>query len=103
MKETPITFEPYQISDFTWRVQKVNNWCGGSEIMIEMVDLDGCVSFGDTVREARSHLVESLQLWIKHYGDYSLPEIKEGAHIIYLDPPMEESEFNYINLELKKL
>ena len=92
----------YQLDDFTWRVRKVFNWSGDFEVMIEIVELDGCFSFGRTVKEAKADLAIALRLWIQYQGEQLLPEMREGAHIVYLDPPMEESEFDFINDELQK-
>jgi predicted RNase H-like HicB family nuclease len=95
--------EPYQIDDFKWRVRKVYDWSGGFEMMIELDELEGCVSFGSTLKEAKVHLIESLRLWIQHHGEQLLPDIRDGAHLIYLDSPMDCEEFTYINQELKKI
>lgn len=99
--------KPYGIickpEDFNWRVKKVYNWQGGFEVMIELDQLDGCVSFGDTVKEAKQGLRESLYLWIRMYGEQQLPDIHNEAQLIFLDPPMEVAEFEYINNELQLL
>ncbi|ARK31769.1 type II toxin-antitoxin system HicB family antitoxin [Halalkalibacter krulwichiae] len=71
--------------------------------MIELMELDGCVSFGDTLKEAKADLSEALTLWIQYHGEQQLPEIRDGAHIIYLDAPMEIREFQYINSELENM
>jgi predicted RNase H-like HicB family nuclease len=76
---------------------------GGFEYMIELGQLEGCMSFGETLKEAKLGLKESLHLWIRSHGQQQLPDIRDGAHLIYLDPPMQVEEFNYINSELKKL
>ncbi|MFC0562026.1 type II toxin-antitoxin system HicB family antitoxin [Halalkalibacter alkalisediminis] len=94
--------EHYQLDDFTWRVRKVFNWSGDFEVMIEIEELDGCVSFGKTVKEAKADLAIALRLWVQFQGEQLLPDIREGAHIVYLDPPMDESEFDYINDELQR-
>ncbi len=95
--------EAYKPENFKWRVRKVSNWFGCSEVMIELDELDGCVSFGDTLREAKIGLRESLFLWIRQHGEQQLPDICSGAHLIMLDPPMTDEEFEYINTEIKKL
>jgi predicted RNase H-like HicB family nuclease len=89
--------------DFNWRVRKVYNWLGGMEVMIELDQLDGCVSFGETVKEAKKGLQESLYLWIRMHGEQQLPDIRSEAQLIFLDPPMEVEEFEYINNELLTL
>lgn len=93
----------YNIEDFTWRVRVVPNWLGGKEVMIEIAELLHCVSFGETFKEAKEALTESLFVWIQKNGEHRLPKKHNGAHIIYLDVPMSKSEFTYINAELKKL
>ncbi|MDT8859342.1 type II toxin-antitoxin system HicB family antitoxin [Alkalihalobacillus sp. MEB130] len=93
----------YRPEDFTWRVREVKDWQGGIEMMIEIDQLDGCVSFGETVKDAKSGLRESLYLWLRTYGESQLPDVQGGAQLIYLDPPMEEEEFDYINRELQLL
>lgn len=95
--------ENYQLDDFTWRVRKVYNWNGDFEIMMEVNELDGCVSFGKTVREAKADLAIALRLWIQYQGEQLLPEVRDGAHVVYIDPPMDESEFDFINQELKQI
>ncbi|MFC0473203.1 type II toxin-antitoxin system HicB family antitoxin [Halalkalibacter kiskunsagensis] len=96
-------YEEYKPEQFSWRVRKVYNWRGGFEFLIELHQLDGCESFGETMREAKVGLKESLHLWIRTHGQQQLPDIRDGAHLIYLDPPMQMEEFEYINRELKKL
>ncbi|WP_227936548.1 type II toxin-antitoxin system HicB family antitoxin [Alkalihalobacillus deserti] len=95
--------ERYQLDDFTWRVRKVFNWNGDFEMMIEINELDGCVSFGRNIKEAKVDLAIALRHWIQYQGEQLLPDIRDGAHIVYLDPPMDESEFDYINKELKRI
>ena len=95
--------EGYKPENFRWRVRRVSNWMGRQEMMIELDELEGCVSFGDTLREAKKGLKESLFLWIRHHGEQQLPDIRSGAHLIILDSPMTDEEFEYINTELKKL
>lgn len=97
--------EGYKPEDFKWRVRKVFNWMGHSEMMIELDELDGCVSFGDTLREAKKGLTESLFLWIRQHGEQQLPDIYSSAraHLIILESPMREEEFEFVNTEIKKL
>ncbi|WP_017726523.1 type II toxin-antitoxin system HicB family antitoxin [Halalkalibacterium ligniniphilum] len=89
--------------DFTWRVARHFNWSGGFEYMIEIEELDGCISYGNTIGDAKHGLYEALHLWIRQYGESALPEIPSGAQLIFLDPPMTVEDFEYINQELKKL
>ena len=58
-----------QPEEFSWSVRRVPNWLGGTEFMFEIIGADGCVSFGDTIYEAKRGLKESLQLWIRTNGE----------------------------------
>ncbi|WP_088103872.1 HicB family protein [Halalkalibacter urbisdiaboli] len=89
--------------DFNWQLRKIPNWRGGTSIMIEIVGAEGCVSYGDSVKQAKEGLYEALLVWIRHFGEYALPETREGAQIVFLEPPMTDEEYQYINTELKKL
>lgn len=93
----------YSPSDFHWIVRKVFNWSGQMEIMIELVGVDGCVAYGDTILEAKVELASALCLWIRNYGEQQLPDIHHTAQIIYLEQPMTIAEFRFVNQELKKL
>ncbi|MEC2071798.1 type II toxin-antitoxin system HicB family antitoxin [Alkalihalophilus marmarensis] len=92
-----------KIDDYAWQVRRVPDWTGQTEIMIEIIGAEGCVSFGYSVKEAKRGLKEALLLWIKKYGELALPEGREGAHLIYIEPEMSKEEEDYINVELKKL
>ncbi|TSB48105.1 type II toxin-antitoxin system HicB family antitoxin [Alkalicoccobacillus porphyridii] len=89
--------------DFTWYLRQVPNWLGSKEYMIELEGIDGCVSFGDTVKEAKQGLKSALSQWMTRYGEFSLPVQSEGAHLIHLIPEMTNVEVQYINEELQKL
>lgn len=90
--------------DFTWYLRQVPNWIGNKEYMIELEGIDGCVSFGETIREAKKGLYEALHLWLKRYGEEALPVVQsEGAQLIHLLPEMTDVEVRYINEELQKL
>ncbi|GAE25788.1 hypothetical protein JCM9140_1804 [Halalkalibacter wakoensis JCM 9140] len=91
----------YKPEHFTWRVRKVFDWRGGMEVMIEFEELHGCVSYGETVRDAKMGLTDSLYMWIRMYGESQLPDLRDGAQLIHLDPPMDEEEFRSINYELR--
>ncbi|MDV2686395.1 type II toxin-antitoxin system HicB family antitoxin [Alkalihalophilus sp. As8PL] len=95
--------EPYRAEDFAWQIQRVPDWSGRTEIMIEIVGAEGCVSFGYTVKEAKKGLIEALMHWVRKYGELALPEANVGAQLIYLAPTMTKEEEDYINVELKKL
>ncbi|MCM2675339.1 type II toxin-antitoxin system HicB family antitoxin [Alkalicoccobacillus plakortidis] len=96
----------YQVrpEDFTWYLRQVPNWFGNKEYMIELEGIDGCVSFGDTVKEAKKGLQDALSLWLKRYGEEALPlHQHEGAQLIHILPEMSNLEVQYINEELQKL
>ncbi|KGA98759.1 hypothetical protein AJ85_16530 [Alkalihalobacillus alcalophilus ATCC 27647 = CGMCC 1.3604] len=88
---------------FSWTVRRVPNWMGGTEFMFEINGVDGCVSFGDTIYEAKKGLTDSLNLWIKKNGEHLLPEAQTGGQLIVLEQDMSDEEFTYINLELQTL
>lgn len=72
--------------------------------MIEIAELDYCVSFGLTVKEAKQGLEEALYQWIRKHGINRLPEVKAAAQIFFfIEKEMEQKEFDWINEELKKL
>ncbi|WP_100373815.1 HicB family protein [Bacillus sp. FJAT-45037] len=93
----------YQVDHFSWLVRRVPDWMGRTEIMIEIIGAQGCVSFGYTVKEAKRGLGEALKLWVMRNGELALPEGNEGAHLVYIEPAMTKEEEAYINVELKKL
>ncbi|MCM3714973.1 type II toxin-antitoxin system HicB family antitoxin [Halalkalibacter oceani] len=102
-RESRLLRDGFHPEDFQWRVRKVFDWCGKVEIMIELEELDGCLSFGDTVREAKDGLKEALYLWIRRHGEQQLPEVQQSAHLIILEPPMTTKEFHHVNDEVKKM
>ncbi|MCK0471271.1 type II toxin-antitoxin system HicB family antitoxin [Halalkalibacter sp. APA_J-10(15)] len=93
----------YRPSDFHWNIRKVWNWMGQREIMIEIVDLDNCVSFGRTVNDAKNDLEEALYQWIRKNGMDRLPEVRDTAQLIYIEKEMEKEEFDRINEEIKEM
>ncbi len=86
---------------FAWNVRQVHDWLGGTEFMIEILGMDGCASFGRSVREAKAGLREALYLWIERHGHCALPQGCEGAQVIILEEPMSAEEVSFINNELK--
>lgn len=85
------------------RVKRVSNWVGSYEYMIELIGLEECIGYGDTFTEAKRHLEDSIQLWIRNNGDMALPELTPYAQLIILEQPMTKEEFAYINQELLAL
>ncbi|MDQ0208173.1 type II toxin-antitoxin system HicB family antitoxin [Alkalicoccobacillus murimartini] len=88
--------------EFTWYLRQVPNWFGKKEYMIELEGIDGCVSFGDSVKEAKQGLKEALSLWLRRYGESALPVQREGAQLIHILPEMSNLDVQYINEELQK-
>ncbi len=103
LKRKVQTVETYSPNHFRWTVRKVFNWLGDTEFMIELDELDGCVSFGHTITEAKKDLHEALYLWIRKHGEGMLPDVIQGAHLTILEPPMNKDEFIYINKQLKEI
>jgi len=92
-----------QLQDFTWHVRKQKNWCGGYEYAIEIDELEDLVSYGDTYREAKEGLVESVFYWLRHRKLERLPEgQKRSAHCIRISKTMTEEEFKQINLLVRE-
>lgn len=92
-----------QLQNFTWRVQKQKNWCGGYEYMIEVVELDGLISYGDTYKEAKEGLVDSVFYWLKHRKLRQLPEGESRlTHLVHICTTMTEDEFAQINLLVRE-
>lgn len=87
---------------YTWVVRKQFNWAGKSEYMIEVVELEGCVSYGDTFAEAKNGLKESIELWFQHNGVKSPPLSIENK-LILMEPKMTKEEFHSINKQLLQL
>lgn len=94
------SFQTPDVSQFHLRVRKVFNWLGGHEFMIELLNREECIGFGDTITEAKQNLNESIKLCVRQKGVDSLPEPIQGAQIIVLEAPMSEEEFTTLNREL---
>ncbi|MFB4210596.1 type II toxin-antitoxin system HicB family antitoxin [Shouchella sp. JSM 1781072] len=91
------------ISFYDLRVRKVFNWLGATEMMVELMGLEECVGFGDTFLEAKKNLNESIIVWEQTYGKESFPPHLQRPQIIWIDAPMDKSEFAFINHELLAL
>jgi predicted RNase H-like HicB family nuclease len=85
---------------YTWIVQKQLNCFGGTEYMIEIKELDGCVSYGESLAEAKKGLQESIQLWFKHRNEKAKLLKKSKNHMVFLQPNMTKEEFEQINKRL---
>ncbi len=84
---------------FTWIVRKQLNCCGGAEYMIEVKELNGCISYGETIAEAKKGLEESIKLWYSHHKkENSL--LQTNTKVIHLEPNMTKEEFEQINQKL---
>ncbi|RXI98629.1 type II toxin-antitoxin system HicB family antitoxin [Anaerobacillus alkaliphilus] len=90
---------------YTWIVQKQLSCYGETEYMIEIKELDGCVSYGATYGEARAGLGEAIQIWFKHRNEQRRfhKTTKMKTHFIQLEPKMTKEEFEQINRRLLKL
>ncbi|BAB06985.1 type II toxin-antitoxin system HicB family antitoxin [Halalkalibacterium halodurans] len=86
---------------FSWRISRPFDWSGSQGYTIELEELEGCLSYGSTIREAKKGLTEALGGWVRKHGERALPEVEDGAQIIYLEPPMSIEEFDWINDELR--
>ncbi|QOY33815.1 type II toxin-antitoxin system HicB family antitoxin [Anaerobacillus isosaccharinicus] len=82
---------------YTWLVQKQLTCFGGTEYMIEIKELDGCVSYGESFAEAKKGLQESIQLWFKYHRKLETQPIKNQTHLVHMEPKMTKEEFEQIN------
>lgn len=85
---------------YTWIIRKQPTCFGGTEYMIEIKELIGCVSYGDTLAEAKKGLKESIQLWFKHRSKNEIVPVKTRNHIVHIEPNMTKAEFEQINKKL---
>jgi predicted RNase H-like HicB family nuclease len=96
--------EKYQCSlpseSYTWVVRKQLNCFGRDEFLIEIKELEGCVSYGDTLAEAKEGLCESIELWLKHHRINVSLAGNSKAQLIYMVPQMTREEFERINYQL---
>lgn len=93
---------PFSLSSesYTWVVRKQLNCFGRDEYLIEIKELEGCVSYGDTFAEAKEGLSESIELWLRHHRlNVQLAE-NSKAQLIYMVPQMTREEFEQINYQL---
>lgn len=92
-----------QLQKYTWRVQKQKNWRGGYGYMIEVDELDGLISYGNTYREAKEGLMEAVHYWLQQRQLTSLPARESSQpSFIRIDTSMSEEEFQEINLLIQK-
>ncbi|WP_059103762.1 type II toxin-antitoxin system HicB family antitoxin [Shouchella shacheensis] len=101
--KTGLQLTDAKAADYDWLVRRVPNWLGGFEYMIELLQVDGCVGFGDTLSEAKLNLDEALFLWAKHHGVSHLPEVNMAAQLIVLEAPMEEVEAAQVDGRLRAI
>ncbi|MGO4890071.1 type II toxin-antitoxin system HicB family antitoxin [Anaerobacillus sp. MEB173] len=90
------------LTSYTWLVRKQFDWCGGMEYSIELKELEGCVSYGYTIAEAKKGLLDSVKVWLNGHNN-TLPAAKNETHIIVIEPDMHKEEFDYINHSLQQL
>ncbi|MBU8905256.1 type II toxin-antitoxin system HicB family antitoxin [Desertibacillus haloalkaliphilus] len=85
------------LHSYSWLVRKQFNWIGGYEYLIELKEVEGCFSYGDTIAEAKKGLKEAMVLWVMKHGVEALPEPVHSTQLVYIQPPMTEEEFEQIN------
>lgn len=88
---------------YTWVVRKQLNYLGRDEYLIEIRELTGCVSYGDTFAEAKEGLRESIKVWIKHHRLDVPLVLNSKTKLIYMEPPMTRQEFKQVNYQLLHL
>lgn len=91
------------LESYTWVVRKQLNCYGRDEYLIEINELKGCVSYGDTFAEAKEGVRESIELWLKHHRLNVLLAPNPKGNLIYIKPPMTRKEFNQINYQISSL
>ncbi|WNF36103.1 type II toxin-antitoxin system HicB family antitoxin [Bacillaceae bacterium IKA-2] len=90
-------------NSYTWVVRKQLDYLGSDEYMIEIRELTGCVSYGDTFAEAKKGLRESIKIWLKHQRFYVPIVPSSKIKLIYMEPPMTRTEFKQVNYRLLHL
>lgn len=97
MDPTPSRLCP---KSYTWVVRKQLDCLGRDEYLIEIRELIGCVSYGETFAEAKEGLRESIKVWIKHH-QLSVPLVPNAkTKLIYIEPPMSRQELKQVNYQL---
>lgn len=94
--------EIHHLKCYTWLVRKQLNWRGDWEYAIEIKELDGCISYGDTYREAKEGLAEAASLWLKFHGLLTLPINVGKKPLLVIEPKMTEAEFQQVNYIIKQ-
>lgn len=88
---------------YTWLVRKQLDFLGRDEYLIEIRELTGCVSYGDTFAEAKEGLRESIKVWLKHHR-LNVPLISTSkTKLIFMEPPMSRQELKQVNYQLLHL
>jgi predicted RNase H-like HicB family nuclease len=88
---------------YSWFVRKQLNCFGKDEYLIEIKELAGCVSYGDTFAEAKMGLRESIELWLKHHRLKVPLILNSKAQLIYMVPQMTRKEFEKINHQILQI
>lgn len=88
---------------YTWVVRKQFDCLGKDEYLIEISELTGCVSYGDTFAEAKAGLRESIKVWVKHHR-FNVPLVSNSkSKLIYMEPSMTRQEYKQVNFQLLHL
>lgn len=90
-------------TSYSWIIRKQFNYSGKNEYMIELVELEGCVSYGETIAEAKQGLKESIKLWFKHHGNKKPSILKTTKQLVHIEPNMTKEEFKKLNNRLLQL
>lgn len=86
---------------FTWVLQKQFDWLGGYEYSIEIVGIDGCIGYGDTIIDAKRDLYKAFTRLLKSNKIKEVPV--EDFQLIIMLPVMKIDDFNYVNQSLLAL
>lgn len=88
---------------YTWIVQKQINCFGKTEFMVEVKELEGCVSYGATYSEAIKGLEEAIQLWFKHHNKGLHFGRRVNTHVVQIEPMITKEQSEEINRRLLTL
>ncbi|WP_026671681.1 type II toxin-antitoxin system HicB family antitoxin [Alkalihalobacterium bogoriense] len=87
---------------YTWLVRQEMDWQGGIEYSIEIKELPGCVSYGDTYKQAKEGLIEAVTLWKEKRKISQLRIPNEGSDNINIQSAMTLKEFEDINAIIRE-
>lgn len=87
---------------YTWLVRQEMDWQGGIEYSIEIKELPGCISYGNTYKQAKEGLFEAVMLWKEKRKINQLRIPNEGSDNINIQSAMTLKEFEDINAIIRE-